>query len=88
MEKIITPVIEEAKKKQSELLGHTEVDLSHINRVTESAMGDIITDGMREKTKSDIAILNSGGIRGELKKGDITYGGLYKILPFETNLSQ
>ncbi|MEQ8188922.1 MAG: bifunctional UDP-sugar hydrolase/5'-nucleotidase [Candidatus Eremiobacterota bacterium] len=86
VEKIIAPVLEEAKKKQSELLGTTETDLNHSSRVTESAMGHIITDGMREKTRSDIAIINSGGIRGEIRKGDITYGGLYKILPFENKL--
>ena len=86
VEKIIAPVLEEAKKKQSEVIGTAEVDLNHSNRVTESSMGHIITDGMREKTHSDIAIINSGGIRGELKKGDITYGGLYKILPFENKL--
>jgi len=86
VEKIIAPVLEEAKKKKAELLGKTEVDLNHINRTTESALGNIITDAMREKTKSDIAIINSGGIRGEIKKGDITYGGLYKTLPFESRL--
>ena len=34
----------------------------------------------------DMAILNLGGIRAPLKKGPITVGDIYKIMPFENEL--
>ena len=50
----------------------------------ETNAGDIVTDAYRLMTGSDIAVLNSGSIRNELKKtGDYTYGDLLTLLPYD-----
>ena len=53
-------------------------------RMGDANAGDIVTDAYRIMTGSDIAVLNSGSIRNELKKtGDLTYGDLLTLLPYD-----
>ncbi len=84
IEKIIAPVVEEGAKKKSELIGATEVGLTHDRtKVTESIMGNVFTDAMREATGASVAMINSGGIRSQIKQGQITFGDLYRVEPFD-----
>ena len=69
---------------------HSDVDLritddqgNEINRVAETNAGDIVTDAFRFVTGSDIAVLNCGSIRNEVKAGDLTYGDLLSLLPYD-----
>jgi 2',3'-cyclic-nucleotide 2'-phosphodiesterase (5'-nucleotidase family) len=41
-----------------------------------------MTDGLRLAAKTDIALMNSSGIRAPLEAGDVTYEDLYRVLPF------
>ena len=53
-------------------------------RMGEANAGDLVTDAYRIMTGSDIAVLNSGSIRNEVKKtGDLTYGDLLSMLPYD-----
>lgn len=52
----------------------------------ESPLGNFITDVMRDYTSADVAFHNSGGIRANLLKGDITVRHLYNISPFENTV--
>lgn len=49
----------------------------------ESALGDLIADALREGTKSDIGFMNSGGIRADLVSGDLVYGDIFAVSPFD-----
>jgi 2',3'-cyclic-nucleotide 2'-phosphodiesterase (5'-nucleotidase family) len=72
-----------ATPKLTEAIG---TDDKEINRTTspagESALGNLIADGMREIMKTDFAFMNSGGIRNDLSSGKLTYGDLFKVQPF------
>ncbi|MBW7458074.1 5'-nucleotidase C-terminal domain-containing protein, partial [Paenibacillus sepulcri] len=48
----------------------------------ESALGNLIADGMREAMKTDFAFMNSGGIRSDMPEGSVTYGSMFSIQPF------
>ena len=52
----------------------------------ESALGDFIADAERESAGTDFAFAVSGGIRGELGAGPVTYGELFAIKPFGQRL--
>ncbi len=52
------------------------------NRISESAMANLLTDALRKTSKAQIAFLNTGGIRDEIPAGDVTYEQLFKVLPF------
>jgi 5'-nucleotidase len=46
------------------------------------ALGNLIADAQRWAGKSDIAVMNNGGIRGDLRAGPATYGTLFELQPF------
>lgn len=48
----------------------------------ESALGNLITDAQRTLSKSQVALMNQGGIRTALDAGPITWGELFAIQPF------
>jgi len=84
IEKIIAPVVNEAKEKMSEVVGKSEVNLTHDRKkVFETVMGNVVTDSMRESTGAEVAMQNSGGIRDQIMAGEITMGDLYRVMPFD-----
>jgi len=56
------------------------------NKHGESVLGDFISDAQRKIMKSDIAITNPGGIRADINKGNITWGDIYTVQPFNNEL--
>jgi 2',3'-cyclic-nucleotide 2'-phosphodiesterase (5'-nucleotidase family) len=75
----------------SRVICHSEVPLRILDdagneaiRMGETNAGDIVTDAYRLMTGADIAVLNSGSVRNEVKKtGDLTYGDLLSLLPYD-----
>nr|WP_225937852.1 5'-nucleotidase C-terminal domain-containing protein [Myxococcus sp. RHSTA-1-4] len=53
----------------------------------ESPLGSVLADALRELAGADVALLNSGGLRAELPAGELTYGALYEVLPFDNTLA-
>ena len=56
-------------------------DRSVIRR-EEAPIGNLVADGLRAQSGADIAIINSGTIRTDLKQGDVTKGDILAIFPF------
>lgn len=61
-------------------------DLPHNRDAGVSPMGATVTETMRKVANADIAINNGGGVRAPLKKGVITVGDMYTILPFDNTI--
>lgn len=61
-----------------------------ITRVTtpagESELGNLISDAQRWRTGTEIAFMNPGGIRTDIRKGPVTWGNLYEVQPFANEL--
>ena len=53
-----------------------------IVRRAETNLGDFCTDAFRTASGADVAILNGGSFRDDLKAGEITYGDLLDVFPF------
>jgi 2',3'-cyclic-nucleotide 2'-phosphodiesterase/3'-nucleotidase/5'-nucleotidase len=68
----------------SQVVGQAAAPISRTaNASGETALGNLIADGMRLQTGADFGFMNVGGIRDEIKKaGDITWGDLFAIQPF------
>ena len=56
-------------------------------RRAETNLGDLCADAYRDQTGADIAFVNGGGIRADIEKGDITFGDIIDVQPFENRLS-
>lgn len=66
-----------------EIIGFAEEDLDGENvRKAETNLGNLIADIIRETAGAEAAIINGGGIRTGIKKGDIRVKDVYSVLPF------
>jgi 5'-nucleotidase len=52
----------------------------------ESALGDLIADAQRAYADTQIAFMNPGGIRAPIEAGEVTYGELFKVQPFDNQV--
>jgi len=62
----------------------------------ESALGNFVSDAVLKKTNdkykpmdgtlADICLLNNGGLRAQLPKGNITRGNVFELMPFENSI--
>jgi 5'-nucleotidase len=52
----------------------------------ESALGDLIADAQAHETGAQVALMNPGGIRADLKAGQLTFGDLFAVQPFDNGL--
>jgi 5'-nucleotidase len=52
----------------------------------ESALGDLIADAQRAYADTQIAFMNPGGIRAPIEEGEVTYGELFKVQPFDNQV--
>ena len=50
------------------------------------ALGNLVADAQRAAAGADVAVMNSGGIRADLEAGEITYGELFEVQPFDNTL--
>ena len=56
------------------------------NDAGESALGDLVADSQRAAMGTDFAFLNPGSIRSDMDAGEVTWGELYMIQPFNDHL--
>lgn len=52
-------------------------------RAGESALGDLVVDSQRAAMKTDVGFLSAGSVRADLLRGNITWGDLYFVQPFD-----
>ena len=65
-------------------LGEAAIDLDGENvRLRETNLGNLIADIMRAASQADATIINGGGIRTSIKKGEIRVKDVYSVLPFD-----
>lgn len=57
-----------------------------IVRGQETNAGDLVADAYRHALKADIGFENGGGIRNDIHAGDITYGDIIGMLPYDNTL--
>jgi 5'-nucleotidase len=80
---VIDPFMDRVAAKRGEKLGiRTSAPFTRAY-LTESPLGDLLADALRDATGADVAIMNSGGIRAELPAGDLTYADLFAVSPFD-----
>ncbi len=52
----------------------------------ESDLGDLVADAQRAATHADIALMNPGGLRADLRAGPVTWGDVLTVQPFGNRL--
>ena len=78
----------------NKVVAKTSVDLTTMEadgktraiRNQETNLGDLVADAYRTEAGADVAIVNGGGIRADIKAGNITYGQIIAVHPFGNEL--
>jgi 5'-nucleotidase len=76
----ITPI-------ESRVVGTAAEDITRAaTPAGESALGDLIADAQRDYADAQIAFMNPGGIRADIQAGEVTYGELFSVQPFDNQV--
>ncbi|MBK0369015.1 5'-nucleotidase C-terminal domain-containing protein [Flavobacterium agrisoli] len=96
IEAYIKPYREHINNDLNAVLAYCPEDLNKNDGKWQTAIGNLMADAClekgnlifekREHQKIDLCILNFGGIRAPLPKGNITARNAYEIMPFENSL--
>jgi len=87
---LLTPFREAAAEVKKVPIGSSVAPFMR-NYVVENALGNMIADAilLGGKTAGDanFSLINAGGIRNDLPLGNLTYGDLFQVYPFENLLA-
>jgi 5'-nucleotidase len=68
-------------------IGVAAADLTrNRNPAGESPLGNFIADAQRKSMNTDFAFMNPGGMRTNIREGEVTWGELYAVQPFNNYL--
>lgn len=87
---VLKPYKEKVDAMMYEVIGTSEMKME--KRTPESLLSNLVASVLQEAATqvighpADMGLVNMGGLRNILPKGDITVGAVYEILPFENSL--
>lgn len=55
-------------------------------RQTETNLGNLVADVMRKAARTEIALVNGGGIRGSIEEGAIILEDVWRVFPYDNQL--
>jgi 5'-nucleotidase len=82
----LRPFRQASAKKAKQLLGRLARPLVHRYRGS-SEVGYLFAEMLRKVFGGDIALMNAGGIRGNLGAGNITYAQIFSVFPFDNRVA-
>ena len=96
MSRAVADASDELKEQLQKVVAHTDVDLTindptevdangrpiRMIRRAETNLGDLCADAYRDQSGADIAVLNGGGVRANIKQGDVTLKDILSVNPF------
>ena len=81
---IITPYQNAIETEMNEVLCISSVEMK--KGKPESLLGNFVTDLCLNYADAHVCVMNTGGLRSSLPKGNITRGDIYTLMPFENEL--
>jgi 2',3'-cyclic-nucleotide 2'-phosphodiesterase (5'-nucleotidase family) len=85
IESIIAPYARTVAQRAAERIGEATAELRKSD-TEESALNNLIADALKDAAGTQFAFHNTGGIRAPLRRGPITRGDIFDVLPFQDNL--
>lgn len=93
VEEAVNSVYEKYKVKANEVMFTNELDLPFKDENGETPaylqqipLGELLANAFRYAGNSQIGMINGGGIRASMPKGDVTYADIYNIMPFGNDI--
>ena len=96
IEEFITPYKNKVDSKMDSILAYSPINYDKKNGLLNTAIGNMMADvalklsnpvyKARKNRDIDFVLLNHGGIRASISKGDITTRTAYNVMPFENSM--
>jgi len=88
---IIAPYKEKHDREMNEIIGRTDKAMPKERDQLETLLGNFVADVCLEKanalvSRADMCVLNNGGLRSSLPKGEISRGKIFELMPFENEI--
>jgi 2',3'-cyclic-nucleotide 2'-phosphodiesterase/3'-nucleotidase len=83
--KLLEPFEAKLNETLKQVVGQASGDLSQ-STARESHMGNLVADAVRAKTGTAVALINAADAQAGIRKGPITSGMLFQVLPSENTL--
>jgi 5'-nucleotidase len=80
---VLKPYLDKVAAKRAEPTGIRTAGKFTRSYMHEATLGNLITDAMRTALHADFAFMNSGGIRADLRAGDLVYSDIFEMSPFD-----
>ena len=86
------PFKQKLESEMNRVIGYTENNLTKSRSEVETTSCNFFTDAILEigrkiDPSSQIALATKGGIRADIKQGNITVGNVFELMPFENAIS-
>lgn len=85
VKELLKPIFKEINQKHGRIIAENKHSLKN-NPVSQSSLGELLTDLMKEASHTQIAFLNAGSVRYNLDKGSVTTRKLKDIFPYKSQL--
>jgi 2',3'-cyclic-nucleotide 2'-phosphodiesterase (5'-nucleotidase family) len=88
---LISPYKAKLEAEMNVVLGVSDVEMIKMKDVPESQLGNFVADLVLEFARTidagtDCSIMNNGGLRNSLPKGNITVENVYELMPFDNEI--
>jgi 5'-nucleotidase len=80
---LFEPYLQKTAEKRNQPLGVRATGAFTRGYLKESSLGDLLADLMRQSMGTDVAFINSGGIRADLPAHDLVYSDVFEVSPFD-----
>ncbi len=87
LDRLLAPAFAKVEAEQNRKLGLRNLKTLKRDYEAESALGDLLTDSLREMEHADVSLLNPGSLRTDMPAGDLTYGQVFEVFPFDNNVA-
>lgn len=85
----LEPFVARARAVESRSLGVQVAEAFPDQIDRESALGNLLADLIREGVEgADVGLMNGGGIRAPLPEGELEYGEVYRVFPFDNRFAK
>lgn len=84
---VLAPYVERVAQEHRRPLHVVVPEALVRNYKGESALGNALADAVNAMEKTDVTLLNAGGLRADLSAGELTFGALYEVFPFDNSVS-
>lgn len=80
--RIVRRAVAAVASRVSQRVGEVAEDMPRPYLGSQTALGNFVADAQRWAGKGDVAVMNNGGLRADLRAGPATYGVLFEVQPF------